>query len=148
MFNETTGELIPSDKYLYSWFNVTYYEADTNANDTEVNDTVFPMITGSSPIGDFATGTFEVGFIEENPKELSLIYENGTELRGESVDLNSCLKEGNETYCVVNSNLSEFDGQEITYYFHLEDIAGNYDDSRKVKVNAEDGIFYIQYNRA
>jgi len=134
-FNEETKELVPSDKYLYTWFNVTYFS--NNTNNPPPNDTTPPIITSTYPTEGFATGTFEIRFIEENPKELILIYGNETDLRGESIDLDSCTKEGGETYCNIDVNLSEFRGQEITYYFYLEDIAGNYDESEEISLEVE-----------
>jgi hypothetical protein len=150
-FNEKTGELVPSDEYLYTWFNVTYYaygnmtEAQnytTNNTDGEdhndtINDTDYPRITSTLPIRGFATGNFSVSYIEQNPKELWIIYGNTTDKVVQDVDLSKCWKEPTKTSCNISADLRRFDGQKMGYNFHLADIAGHYNDSKEIKLKVD-----------
>lgn len=90
-------------------------------------DTKKPRISSSEPRRGFASGTFSVKFREDNPAQLTLFYGN----RSYEVDLESeCLLNRGNYECETAVDLSGFDGEEIEYYFVLEDIAGNMDSSR------------------
>lgn len=101
-------------------------------------DTQEPRIIKTSPSKGFATGIFEVEFKEINPVLLELNY--GTSNPGiekEEVDLESCIEEKGKTSCEIEVDLSEFDEEEISYWFYLEDIAGNNDTSKARKLNVD-----------
>jgi hypothetical protein len=136
-FNGKTGELIPSDEYLYTWFNVTYYVLEDNPAPPVVNDTTPPVITSTSPTSGLTNGSFSVRYIEENPKELWLVYGTATDKRVMSINLNLCSKKKDYTECNVRADLSEFDGKKISYNFHLADIAGNYNDSKEISLKVD-----------
>ncbi|MAG27355.1 hypothetical protein CMI47_17620 [Candidatus Pacearchaeota archaeon] len=85
-------------------------------------DTRDPRITRTEPSRGFALGNFEVEFQEANPKDLTLYY--GNSIKSVPVDLAQCTKERSRTLCLQQVNLSEFNGQEIQYWFNITDILG------------------------
>lgn len=95
-------------------------------------DTRRPRILKTDPTRGFTSGDFYVEFIEENPKALEMTY--GNSLAGfmqHNVDLGQCYEpRRGRTACDVSVDVSSFEGQEIEYWFGLEDIAGNTDASR------------------
>jgi C4-type Zn-finger protein len=85
-------------------------------------DSKKPKIQSTEPSDDFASGTFEVEFDEENPASLVLNY--GNDLSGfkeKTLDLAQCTN----GYCSSDVSLSDYDGEEISYWFVLTDIAGS-----------------------
>jgi hypothetical protein len=78
----------------------------------------------------FANGMFYVEFDEENPEEVWLNYGNElTGLKNVLVDLSRCTIE-RYYECEVDVNLSDYDGEEIEYWFNMTDRVGSYDESR------------------
>jgi len=51
--------------------------------------------------------------------------------------INSCSESRGKNSCDVWVNLTDFDNQEIEYWFELEDVAGNKDESRKREVDVD-----------
>jgi len=105
-------------------------------------DSKKPRISKTEPRRGFANGDFSVEFKELNPISLILNYGINGDMRNNEVDLNNCSKDEDDYKCLINVNLSDFDGQEIEYWFNLTDIAGNYDESRKedLKVDFSDPV--------
>lgn len=97
-------------------------------------DSISPRIYRTYPRRGFVNTEFEVQFKEANPKRLTLHYgEDSTNL-----DLiNDCEESRGKTVCTTEVNLNKYHGQEIQYYFELEDIAGNIFNSRVVEVNVD-----------
>lgn len=99
-------------------------------------DSVSPRIYKTYPIsGKFAEGDFEVQFKEANPKRVTLYY------GGKSKNLNIAndCEPGisGKTNCDTSVNLNEFNGQEIEYYFEIEDVAGRTYKSRTTKIKVD-----------
>ena len=112
--------------------NVSIKAIDNSGNEGFYNVSFFvdskkPRIYKTYPKKGFADGNFEVQFKEENPALLILHY--GEEIRELNISEDCYLSRG-KYYCDVDVDLSDYDGQEIEYYFVLEDIAGSVDESR------------------
>ncbi|MDO8467361.1 MAG: hypothetical protein Q7S56_00220 [Nanoarchaeota archaeon] len=115
-----------------------------NINQTGVNffiDSKKPRILKTMPKKGYANGSFSVEFREENPVDLKLIV-NGVE---HPVNLNNCIEERKGTLCETNVDLFSYDGQEIPYYFVLEDMAGNVVQSKEtfIKIDVTDPIVNV-----
>jgi hypothetical protein len=95
-----------------------------------------PRIRRTSPRSGFASGLFEVEFDEENPTSLVLYYGNFAETRNETLNLSNCMYDRN-VYCQTHIDLMDFEGQEIEYFFTLEDTVGNFDVSRTVDLEVD-----------
>ena len=99
-------------------------------------DSKDPRISKTSPTRGFSDGNFYVEFKEDNPVNLTLYY--GNSIRIKDLDIgNDCSISRGKYSCSVWVNLTDFDNQEIEYWFELEDIAGNKDESRKREVNVD-----------
>ena len=110
--------------------NVTIMARDEAGNEANRStyffiDSKSPKILKSEPRRGFTNGFFEVQFKEENPVSLTLKYGNGTSEKEEDTDLGDCNESMGKQSCSVYADLSEFNGQEITYHFELEDVVGN-----------------------
>ncbi len=91
-------------------------------------DSKVPKIKSAEPKKGFASGDFRVLFQEGNPESLILKYgslETGN--REKELDIeDECVNTGTDNYeCNTNVDLSDFDGEQISYNFALEDVAGN-----------------------
>jgi len=107
-----------------------------NSAEKEISFTVDskkPKIYKTYPKRGFANGIFEVEFKEANPSELILYYGN----KSEDVDVSSCRKKKTKTYCEVEVDVSEFDGQRIPYWFELKDIAGSVYKSKMIRLSVD-----------
>ena len=74
----------------------------------------------------FATGEFDVNFIEDNPIELLFTYgnnESGTHTI--PLPLGSCELIKKEYHCNTTVSLTEYDQEMITYQFMVRDVANN-----------------------
>ena len=97
-------------------------------------DTKDPVISKTEPKNEFfssSSGLFYIEFKEENPTSLVLnIGEYPTIFRSQQINLGSCYDiSNNKKACDIDVDLSDYDGQEIDYWYVLEDIAGNSDES-------------------
>jgi hypothetical protein len=108
-------------------------------------DSIKPRISRTDPRRGFASGVFSVEFREENPDSLILRYGNDAEgMREREVDFeNECEKGRRGIECETFTDIGDFDGQEILYWFELKDIAGSIVKSRDVflKVDTTDPEF-------
>lgn len=104
-------------------------------------DSIAPRIYKTYPLTGFANGNFEVQFKEANPKKLTMYYGNKSKVLNIATDCSVPDKMG-KTICETNVDLSSFNGQEIQYYFEIEDITGKKYQSRaiKVKVDTKDPV--------
>lgn len=102
-------------------------------------DTKEPRITKTEPTKGFATGEFSVEFQEKNPTSLFFNYGNdAVGLRNEQVNLEDCYSpKRNKMRCDIEINLTDFDLQEIKYWFNITDILGNYDESKPRALNVD-----------
>jgi hypothetical protein len=102
-------------------------------------DSKKPRITKTEPRRGFATGIFEINFREENPKDLSLTYGNLiTGIRTQNLDLTTCTIGKRDYYCSTDVDLSDFDGQDINYWFTLIDKIGNIDESKSNSLTVDE----------
>ena len=109
---------------------------DRNENKVEralsfIVDTKKPKIRKTTPRAGFTNGSFEVEFSEENPESLILYYGLWSLMASrpgfitKDLDLEKCKFEKERYFCQISLDLSNFDGQEIGYWFELTDIVGN-----------------------
>ncbi len=126
--------------------NVSIKGIDRNGNEAEITrqfyvDSKKPKITGTSPKSGFIRSEFKVEFIEENPVSMALIYGNGIN-DYERFELNlesDCWKEKRKQICSTGEvDLGNYDGQNIEYWFELEDIAGSKDESRHIWLSVDE----------
>ncbi len=96
-----------------------------------------PRLRRTEPRRGFANGFFSVEFYEDNPEELMLHYGNYSHYQESEVNLSSCVEGRRGWNCETFVDLSEYDGQEIEYWFILRDIAGNMDESRKTDLDVD-----------
>jgi len=119
--------------------NISFRGTNGITNDTEnvllTVDSKDPSIKKTEPSSGFTNGSFMIEFEEENPASLFLNY--GNSFRNAEADLNSCVEDGNKKVCEINVNISDFENQEIRYWFNLTDISGNFDVSRIREVDVD-----------
>ncbi len=97
-------------------------------------DTKSPRIYKTEPRRGFADGNFQVQFREDNPARVTLHYGDDSH----NLDLiNDCYEERSKVYCSTYVNLNKYDGEEIEYYFEIEDVVGQIDESRKSQVDVD-----------
>ena len=129
--------------------NITIKARDRNGNFVEYQryfyvDSKKPKIRRTSPRKGFVNTAFEVQFSEENPVSLILYYGNvlsGYEEAELNVDIESietdCYINKKRYYCSVDVELDDYDGQNIKYWFELEDIAGSTATSRPISLSVD-----------
>ncbi len=100
-------------------------------------DSQEPRIIRTEPRRGFANGKFLAEFSEENPSSLFLNYRNRSNLRNSEFNLSDCIEEGRRMSCESNVNLSNFDGNEIFYWFNISDTVGNFDMSRLIRLDVD-----------
>jgi hypothetical protein len=93
-----------------------------------------PRIRSTEPRRGFANGEFSVEYDELSLDKVILYYGIYGDMREEV--LNDCVS-GENMECNVEVDLSDFDGEEISYYFKVEDLAGNYDESKEGKLDVD-----------
>jgi len=111
---------------------ITFRAVDVVGNEAFENVSFFvdskkPKITRTEPRRGFSDGNFHVQFKEDNPKALKLYYGNDAHILDIEED---CYMKRTKYYCDVSVNVEDYDGEEIEYWFTLEDRAGNIDESR------------------
>jgi len=122
--------------------NLTIKATDEHGNTREKNISLFidrkdPNIRKTRPTRGFASGFFEVEFREENPISLYLNYGNDSTSLSQKLNITSCIQDRRDTICNVTVDLSQFDLQEIFYFFNITDIAGNFDESRTRELDVD-----------
>ncbi len=98
------------------------------------NDYKDPRISKTEPKRNkFTNGSnFYIKFKENNPVNISINF-NPTLF----LDLEDCTESRTYKECYININLSDYDDQEINYYFTVQDIAGNKDKSKSTPVKVD-----------
>lgn len=107
------------------------------ANASFFVDTKAPKIKRTYPKKGFANGLFDVEFDEENPEQLILHYGIDGDMREAELDLEECSINKKTTFCSVNVDLEDFEGENIMYWFELTDIVGNKDESKKITLEVD-----------
>jgi hypothetical protein len=124
--------------------DITFSASDLFGN--EVNKTIKfrvdskkPKINKVYPKSGFADGAFEVQFKEENPVLLKLHYGNYKNgFKEKTIDLiNDCIAENEKQTCSTNVDLSNYDGEEIEYWFELRDVAQNLVESKHILLEVD-----------
>lgn len=118
-------------------WDITIFAEDDAGNIDEIGaqfvvDTKKPRMSRTYPSG-FASQTFEVEFQENSPDVLTLFYGSDEQV----VDLGACIPNRNKLRCSVDVDLTDYDGQEIGYWFELVDIVGNLGQSRTEEVKVD-----------
>jgi hypothetical protein len=114
-------------------------------------DSRIPRIVRTNPLFGFASGNFNVQFMEENPQNLILTY--GNSFRSQGVDLSACQESRGIISCDISADLSEFDGKNILYWFNLTDIAGSNVASRPLELSVDisapivNGVDFVKLGR-
>ncbi|MDO8460616.1 MAG: hypothetical protein Q7S74_05880 [Nanoarchaeota archaeon] len=122
--------------------NITIFIRDNAGATTTTSASFFtdskpPKITSIDPQKGFASGLFEVQFIEGNPKNVTLTYSNGiTGEKSKSLNLaNDCtMLNSNKRSCKTDVGLSSYNGQQIEYWFEVDDRAGSIVYSKHAKL--------------
>lgn len=111
-----------------------------NSENTDLSfftDSKDPKIKKAEPKRGFANGDFYVEFQEENPVELTLFYGNSSKVVDISNECEASTNSNKKYYCNTNVDLSSYSGQEIEYWWALEDIAGNIDEYKKQSIKID-----------
>lgn len=91
-----------------------------------------PRIRGTEPRRGYANGDFFVEYSEDNPKELLFHYGNDAiGMRMKNITGGCESDDRGNILCMTSVNLSDYQGQEIGYWFEVFDIANNSDESRE-----------------
>jgi len=99
-------------------------------------DNLKPRISKTLPASNkFASSFFTVYYDEANVKEVKINY--GISGNMKSQILQNC-PSGKKQNCSIELNLKEYDGQEISYWFEIKDIANNIASSRQVKIKVDE----------
>jgi len=123
--------------------SITIKAKDRNDNEIEIIkefrvDSKKPKIRRTEPRKGYASGVFDVEFSEDNAESLVLHY--GNLLQGfheKELDLGTCTYLKKRYYCTIEVDLDSFDGQEIKYWFVLEDIAGSTHESKQITLKVD-----------
>ena len=108
-----------------------------NYNERTINsfiDSKEPKIKKVDPKKGFSNGTFLIKYKEENLKQITLFYNNTIITK---TDCPSSNKSDKEQECLFPINLSSYENQEVSYYFQIEDIAGNKDASKNYTITSD-----------
>lgn len=126
-------------------YELTFYVDDKAGHRAFVNTQEFlldskkPKISKITPSRGFASGKFGVEFTELNPKTLILYYgtdEDNPSFKNLNI-ANDCTPNRGKYKCNTNVNIDSFNGQEITYWFTLEDLGGNSVESKHIDLNVD-----------
>lgn len=134
--------------------NIIRIKAVDKADNEAFKDVTFfvdsqkPRIYSMLPKSKFASGFFQLEYTETNLKKINLTY--GNLAKGfKIVTLNSCAS-GAKVLCNTSVNLNDYNGQEISYWFSVEDNAGNSVTSKtvsKLKVDTKAPVINsLNYN--
>jgi hypothetical protein len=121
--------------------SITFYAIDDVGHNVgqEISfftDSKDPRIYRTYPSKGFASGLFEIEFAEMNPEELTLFYGFKGEYKSKNVNLLDC-SFNKKYYCDIDVNIDEYNGEDIYYYFSLDDKVGNNDESKAIKLTVD-----------
>ncbi len=123
--------------------DITIKAVDRNKNENTTRlvftvDSKEPKITKTFPKKGFANGDFNLEFIEENPVELVLHYGNSAVgFRQMEFYINECETVKSKKTCEDSVVLSDFNEQDIEYWFVLEDIAESVHESKHLVLSVD-----------
>lgn len=99
-------------------------------------DNIKPRISKTLPAsGKFASSLFSVFYDEENIKEIKINYGISSNMKSQTLE--NC-PSGKKQNCAIGIDLSEYDNQEIVYWFEISDIANNIISSRTIKIKIDE----------
>jgi hypothetical protein len=130
-FNEGTNQIL-----------IRATDLTGNAAERQVNFTVDskgPKIKKAEPKKGYTSGEFYVEFDESNPRVLTAHIGNfieGFVASNISVE-NNCFQGRRYMECNFDLNVSQFDGQQISYWVELKDIAGNIGNSKSSTLDVD-----------
>lgn len=113
-------------------------------------DTKIPRISEAFPEQDsFMNGLFVVGYTEENPivigVNLSSYYLTKTGFPIPDIPLDEVCPFGRNKMCFFETDLSEYDGEEIEYSFFIWDFGLNQVETKKIKVKVDTTLPVINF---
>jgi len=128
--------------------DITFRAVDVLGNEAFTDrqflvDSRKPQIHKAEPRNGFASGLFEIQYTEENLKNITINY--GNYVTGfQQAELSGCTS-GSRQWCSINLNLAAYNNQEISYYFRVEDVAGNFKESQPKNLDV-DTVFPVLNN--
>ena len=120
--------------------DITFRAVDTIGNEAFTDrqflvDSRKPQIHKAEPRNGYASGLFEIQYTEENLKNIIINY--GNYITGfQQAELTGCTS-GARQWCSINLNLAAYNNQEISYYFRVEDVAGNFKESQPKSLDVD-----------
>ena len=120
--------------------DITFRAVDAIGNEALTNrqflvDSQKPQIHKAEPRNGFASGLFEIQYTEENLKSIKITY--GNYLQGFQTKTLSGCASGSKQWCSIKINLAAYNNQEISYYFRIEDVAGNFKESQPKNLDVD-----------
>ncbi|MFH1590671.1 MAG: hypothetical protein ABIC95_01970 [archaeon] len=110
---------------------LTIIAKDEAGNENRTNVTIFvdsraPRISSTTPrrTGEAVGGDFTVGYMEDNPINVTLFLSLRDGTHDVSISRDDC-PPGSRAECMLSYNLTDFDGEEGFFWFTVEDIASN-----------------------
>ena len=100
-------------------------------------DSKKPKIKSTSPKKGFASGEFNIEFVEGSPVSSVLYYGVSEDMREANVNLGGCLIDGEKYSCGVSVDLTDFEGEDITYWFSVKDVAENVVENKPVSLTVD-----------
>lgn len=125
--------------------NITVKGEDRNGNSKNYFksfwvDSKKPRIRSTLPKKGFANGLFILEFVEDNPKDVILNYGNsisGYQEKHANIGTD-CNTDGRNTIkCEVMVDLSIYDGEKISYWFEVVDIADSSAESKEISLDVD-----------
>ena len=123
--------------------SLRFRSTDSSGNEAFFDVTFFidskePRVSRTEPRKGFANGFFSVQFKEDNPETLVLHYGVFGNMKLKNLNIvNDCTENRGTFSCDTSVPLAEFDGQTISYWFTLTDIAGNSADSKVTELQVD-----------
>ena len=101
-------------------------------------DSQTPKIKDVSPKKGFSEGNLSIKILESNPKSLKLFYGNSIKgMKTAAIALKNCTVNKESVTCNTKINLQDYNNQQISYYFLVEDIAGNKAQSKTATLDVD-----------
>ncbi len=130
--------MVKLNKYLISTVLLVFLIASISLISAESR---YPLIIKFSPTKGFASGTFEIQFIDPSSSSVTLNYALFSLEKGnyytKTLQSNECAREKDKHTCKTSINLSQFNGQDITYWFGVSDSAGGSIETRQVSLEVD-----------